>query len=182
MPDAAQTGLLPAQDVVRSTPLATAANGLRYASFGYTEVPADSLKQIVEAVPTGIANALSSRAYYFVPLAIGETEETEIARGFTLDLGERATCHRNVLADGVECTFISARLMQDRFALAFEFFINIGHQLVDTAGVPRLFQSLIWTQGPDRGSRRDFAGRLRGASPRSGSRERPPAPAGPSRP
>ncbi len=151
MPEAAQTGLLPAREVARTTPLSTAANGLHYASFGYTEVPADSLKQIVEAVPPLIAASLERRAYYFVPLAIGETEETEIARGFSIDLGDRATCHRNLvadtlLADNVECTFISARLMQDRFALAFEFFINIGHQLVDSASVPHLFQDLVWAQ------------------------------------
>jgi hypothetical protein len=151
MPEAAQTGLLPAREVARSTPLSIAANGLHYASFGYTEVPADSLKQIVEAVPPLIAASLERRAYYFVPLAIGETEETEVARGFSVDLGDRATCHRNLvadtlLADKVECTFISARLMQDRFALAFEFFINIGHQLVDSANVPRPFQDLVWAQ------------------------------------
>jgi len=149
MPEAAQSGLLPAREVARSTPLVTAANGLPYASFGYTEVPADSLKHIVEAVPPVVATALAGHAYYFVPLAIGETGDagdTEIARGFTNDLGDRATCHRNLLTDGVECTFISARLMQDRFALAFEFFINIGHQLVDVAGVPRRFQDLAWAQ------------------------------------
>ncbi len=151
MLDAAQTGLLPAREVARSTPLATAANGLHYASFGYTEVPVDSLRQIVEAVPPALAAALERHAYYFVPLAIGETDETEIARGFSIDLGDRATCHRNLLADTfladkVECTFISARLMQDRFALAFEFFINIGHQLVDAASVPQPFQDLVWAQ------------------------------------
>ena len=151
MLDAAQTGLLPAREVARTTPLATAANGLHYASFGYTEVPSDSLRHIVEAVPPGVAAALVQRAYFFVPLAIGETDETEIARGFTLDLGDRATCHRNLLADtaeaeAVECTFISARLMQDRFALAFEFFINIGHQMVDSASIPRPFQELAWAQ------------------------------------
>ncbi len=123
-----------------------AANGLAFASFGYTEVPADTLKQIVEAVPPSIGRQLARHAYYFVPLAIGEAEETLIARGFTVDLGDRATCHRDLMADEVECTFISARLMQDRFALAFEFFINIGHQLVDAAPVPRRFQELVWAQ------------------------------------
>jgi hypothetical protein len=149
MPDAAYNALLPAREVARTTPLASAANGLHYASFGYTEVPSDSLKQIVEAVPPAVAAALGQHAYYFVPLAIGETAEpgdTEIARGFTLDLGDRATCHRNLTAEGRECTFISARLMQDRFALAFEFFINIGHQLVDAASVPKPFQDLLWSQ------------------------------------
>jgi hypothetical protein len=144
--DAAQTSLVPAREVVRTTALATAANGLRYASFGSIEVSAEALRHVVEAVPPTLAAALVRRAYYFVPLAISETDETEIAPGFTLDLGDRATCHRNVTADGVECTFISARLMQDRFALAFEFFINIGHQLVDAVGVPKRFADLAWAQ------------------------------------
>ncbi|HEY0785207.1 MAG TPA: hypothetical protein VGD62_05000 [Acidobacteriaceae bacterium] len=146
MLDAAQTGLLPAQQVVRTTPLTSAANGLQYASYGYTEVSSESLRQIVEAVPPSVAATLAGHAYYFVPLALGETEETEIASGFTMDLGDRATCHRNLLWNGVEYTFLSARLMQDRFALAFEFFINIGHQAVDAAGVPPRFQELAWAQ------------------------------------
>ncbi len=144
--DAAHTSLVPAREVARSTPLTVAANGLRWASYGYTEVPLDTLQHLVEAIPPGVARLLASRAYYFVPLALGETEETEIASGFTADLSERATCHRSVATDGVESTFISARLMQDRFALAFELFINIGHQLVDCSPVPQRFQELAWAQ------------------------------------
>jgi hypothetical protein len=144
--DAAQTSLVPAREVARATSLTTAANGLRYGSFGSTDVAPDTLRHIVEAVPPALAGMLARRAYYFVPLAISETEEVEIAPGFTVDLGDRATCHRNMTAEGVECTFISARLMQDRFALAFEFFINVGHQLVDAMGVPRRFADLVWAQ------------------------------------
>jgi len=36
--------------------------------------------------------------------------------------------------------------MQDRFALAFEFFINVGHQFVDAVGVPESFGNLVWGQ------------------------------------
>jgi hypothetical protein len=46
-------------------------------------------------------------------------------------------------ADGV---FISTRLLGDRFALAFEFFINVGHAFVETAGVPETFEQLAWSQ------------------------------------
>ena len=36
-------------------------------------------KQVVQAVPNTIAAALTRHAYYFVPLAIAETEETMVA-------------------------------------------------------------------------------------------------------
>jgi hypothetical protein len=48
--------------------------------------------------------------------------------------------------DGSDCIFISTRLMQDRFALAFEFFINVGHHFVEAAGVPQSFCDLAWSQ------------------------------------
>jgi hypothetical protein len=43
--------------------------------------------------------------------------------------------------------------MQDKFALAFELFINIGHHFVDATGVPASFgelvdrQAVAWTRG-----------------------------------
>jgi hypothetical protein len=48
--------------------------------------------------------------------------------------------------DGSDCIFISTRLMQDRFALAFEFFINVGHHFVEAVGVPQSFCDLAWSQ------------------------------------
>jgi hypothetical protein len=77
---------------------------------------------------------------------------TMIATTYTAELVEQAICHRNVtLGDSVgtekhEGVFISTRLLSDRFALAFEFFINIGHAFVDTASVPAPFAELVWTQ------------------------------------
>ena len=38
------------------------------------------------------------------------------------------------------------RLVEDRFGLAFEFFINIGHNFVEAAGVPESFAALAWSQ------------------------------------
>ena len=45
--------------------------------------------------------------------------------------------------DGV---FISTRLLADRFALAFEFFINVGHLFAEAAGIPEEFSALAWKQ------------------------------------
>ncbi len=134
MPSPPQRDLLPASEAVRSITLATARNSLRYGVFGELETTGETIQRIVEAVPASIAHALSAHAFIFVPLAIGETahaRDTEIARVHTLDLEDRATCHRTVPIDGAAYTFISTRLMQDRFALAFELFINVGHQFVD---------------------------------------------------
>ena len=126
--------LLPASEAVRLTTLATARNSLRYGVFGELETTGETIQRIVEAIPAPIAAALSASAFLFVPLALGETahaRDTEIARIHTLDLADRAICHRTVPLDGATYTFISTRLMQDRFALAFELYINIGHQYVD---------------------------------------------------
>ena len=146
MVDAAQMPLLTAAQVAQEAHVQQASNGILYASFGETQVAAEDLERIVQAVPATIANGLTRRAWYFVPLAIGEEDETSIAPAYNIDLGDRAICHRNVNFGSSDCTFISTRLMQDRFALAFEFFINVGHQFVDAVGVPSSFSDLAWSQ------------------------------------
>ena len=138
--------LLTASQVAQQTPVRQAENGLSYAIFADTHITAQELEPIIQAVPKAVAAALSKHAYYFVPLTIGETEETMVAPGYTIDLGDRAMCHRNVQCEGSDCIFISTRLMQDRFALAFEFFINVGHHFVEAAGVPQSFCDLAWSQ------------------------------------
>jgi len=146
MVDAAQTPLLTAAQVAQEAHVQQASNGILYASFGETQISAEDLERIIHAVPATVANALTRRAWYFVPLAIGEEDETSIAPAYNIDLGDRAICHRNVSFGSSDCTFISTRLMQDRFALAFEFFINVGHQFVDAVGVPSTFSDLAWSQ------------------------------------
>ena len=69
-----------------------------------------------------------------------------IASTYSPDCADQAICHRNVALDEIEGVFISTRLLSDRFALAFEFFINVGHAFVDTAGVPDIFTELVWNQ------------------------------------
>ncbi len=149
-----QRDLLPAPDALRSTTLARARNTLRYGVFGELDTTGETLTHIVEAVPLAIAGALPSHAFVFVPLALGETSharETEIARVHTPELADRAICHRTVPLGDTIYTFISTRLMQDRFALAFELYINVGHEYVDAVGnektvLPVPFTDLLWSQ------------------------------------
>ena len=69
-----------------------------------------------------------------------------IAPSYTVDLGDRAVCHRNASFGTTEAVFLSTRLVEDRFGLAFEFFINVAHNFADAAGVPESFAQLIWSQ------------------------------------
>jgi hypothetical protein len=149
MAENVQGGLIQAAQIVRETAVQKAANGVNYAAFGENSLEGKDLDHMVQAVPAIIANALTRKTYYFVPLALSESrgsEATLVAALYTPELGDQATCHRNVTLDGADAVFISTRLLGDRFALAFEFFINVGHAFVDVAGVPEEFNHLVWTQ------------------------------------
>jgi hypothetical protein len=146
MAGTAQIPLYTATKVAQEAQVREANNGMCWASFGEVHAGTEELERIVQAVPTVIAAALRQRAWYFVPLAIGENDDTVVAPDYSVDLGDRAICHRNVRFGGSECIFISTRLMQDRFALAFEFLINVGHHFVDVVGVPQSFADLAWSQ------------------------------------
>jgi hypothetical protein len=123
-----------------------APNGINYATWGETRVADGDLERLVGAVPASLSAALANRAYYFVPLAIADTGEVMIAPSYTVDLGDRAICHRNATFGATEAVFLSTRLVEDRFGLAFEFFINVAHNFVDAAGVPESFSALAWSQ------------------------------------
>jgi hypothetical protein len=155
MAEIVQHALIRAADVAGQTATRRSANGVVYASFGETQVTEQDLGRIVQAVPSLLAAALERKAYYFVPLAIaearsqpegGKPDETMIAAAYTAELGDEATCHRNVPLGETEGVFISTRVLNDRFALAFEFYINVGHAFVDVAGVPETFAELAWSQ------------------------------------
>ena len=131
-----------------STP-AQAPNGVHYATWGETRVTQPELERLVGAVPRTLAPAIERRYYYFVPLVIAEGSgevAAIVAPNYTVDLGDRAICHRNVSLGSIEAVFLSTRLVEDRFGLAFEFFINVAHNFVDAAGVPESFASLAWSQ------------------------------------
>ncbi len=141
-----QVELWHAEKVATQVSMLEAPNGLRYAAWGETRVPESDLEHIVGAVPAALAPALRQRAYYFVPLAVADTGENLVAPGYTVELGDRAVCHRNATFGSTEAVFISTRLVEDRFGLAFEFFINVAHNFVEGAGVPDCFAELVWTQ------------------------------------
>ena len=149
MAEGVQNDLVQAVQVARETAVRKAPNGVNYAAFGDNNLDDKELAHMVQAVPTAIAAALARKTYYFVPLALNESrgnDVTLIAPAYNPELGDQAICHRNVTLDGTEGIFISTRLLGDRFALAFEFFINVGHAFVDTAGVPEAFDKLVWAQ------------------------------------
>jgi hypothetical protein len=141
-----QIELWHAEKVATQTTVGQGANGIHYATWGETRIPDSEVDHLVGAVPAGMSAALSHRTYYFVPLAIADTGETMISPAYSVDLGDRAVCHRNAIFGSTEAVFLSTRLVEDRFGLAFEFFINVAHNFVETTGVPESFSSLAWSQ------------------------------------
>jgi hypothetical protein len=162
MAEGIEGGLIQATQVARETEVRQSANGIRFAVFGDTGLADVELVRMVQAVPSSMAAALVQKSYFFVPLALAEgrsseavghrkgNEATLISPEYTTELADQAICHRNVeLGAGDEegeGVFISARLLSDRFSLAFEFFINVGHAFVDEAGVAETFAELAWNQ------------------------------------
>jgi hypothetical protein len=163
MAESVQNGLMQATEIALQSDLRQSSNGLRYTAFGENNLESADLDRIVQAVPSTIAASLGKKAYYFVPLALTERpaatgepapsdhrpsgeEDTLIATTYSAELSDRAICHRNVRLGSIDGVFISTRLLADRFALAFEFFINVGHAFVDIAGIPQGFADLVWAQ------------------------------------
>ena len=158
MAEGVQTGVVRVPQLVRAAQVAReaevrqSANGVRFATYGETGVEAPDLDRMLEAVPAAIVSSLKANTYYFVPLALRENADTfesgkrlaeavpehaMVAGQYTDEFSDSAICHRNVeLGSGKRGVFISTRLMGDRFALSFEFFINVAHAFVDEAGVP----------------------------------------------
>ena len=133
-------------EVVRMAPVSQAGNGICYSVMGEVSSAIGDLERMVNAVPRTIAAALNRKAYYFVPLTLNLGEETMIADRYDVQLSDSAVCHRNQTLGDSQCVFISTRLMEDSFAIAFEFFINVGHNFVDRVGVSQEFADLVWKQ------------------------------------
>jgi hypothetical protein len=132
--------------VVRETPVSQAPNGICYAVSGDLSLPPAELERMVAAVPASIAGALERKAYYFVPLTVNQGDATVIADRYDVALSDSAVCHRNLELGGSQCVFISTRLMDDKFSIAFEFYINIGHAFVERAGISRDFSEFVLKQ------------------------------------
>ncbi len=133
-------------EVVQLTPVSQAPNGICYAVAGETAMSSYDLERMIAAVPTRAAGALERKAYYFVPLTVSHGEDTLIADRYDVSLSDNAVCHRNLNLGGSQCVFISTRLMDDKFSVAFEFYINVGHALVEVAGVSQDFSEVAWKQ------------------------------------
>ena len=146
MSTSAQIELWSAEKVAAHVTVNQSPNGIHYAFWGETRVSEPDLERLVGAVPATLSAALNNRAYYFVPLAIADTGEVMVAPTYSVDLGDRAICHRNATFGSTEAVFLSTRLVEDRFGLAFEFLINVAHNFVEAAGVPESFSALAWSQ------------------------------------
>ena len=136
----------PPEQVVRQTPVSQASNGICYAVSGEVSLAPSDLERMVSAVPDAAAAALKKKAYYFVPLTVNQGDETVIADRYDIALSDNAVCHRNLELGDSQCVFISTRLMDDKFSVAFEFYINVGHAVVERAGVSQAFADLAWKQ------------------------------------
>jgi len=136
----------PPAEVVRQNPVSQAANGICYAISGEVTISESDVTRMVSAVPDAAAAALHRKAYYFVPLTVNQGDETVIADRYDIALSDNAVCHRNLDLGDSQCVFISTRLMDDKFSVAFEFYINVGHAVVERAGVSQAFADLVWKQ------------------------------------
>jgi hypothetical protein len=150
MTEVAQATTITPAEVVRQTPVSQAPNGVCYAVMSNTTVPTTDVERMVAAVPQPVAASLTRKAYYFVPLTIGQGDDTLIADRYDVALSDQAVCHRNLNLGDSQYVFISSRLMDDKFSLAFEFFINVAHAFVERAGVPEEFADLVWKQVDER--------------------------------
>jgi len=135
-----------AQEIIRDVGVMQGANGICYATVGEVTLPSSEVERMVEAVPPAVAGALTRKAFYFVPLAIADDDKTLIAERFDDGLMAQAACHRDVESGDSQYVFISTRLLDDRFSVAFELYIHVGHAFVEKAGISPEFAELVWTQ------------------------------------
>jgi len=120
-----------------------------YTTAGEINLPSSELESMIAAVPSSVAAALDRKAFYFVPLTVNEGDRTLIADRFSSALKDQAICHRNIDSGDSQCVFISTRLLDDKFSIAFEFYINVGHAFVEKAGTSPDFAELVWKQASD---------------------------------
>jgi len=135
-----------AQEIIRDVRVTQSPNGVCYATLGEVTLPSAELERMVQAVPRAVAGALDRKAFYFVPLAVGDGDKTLIAERYDSGFAAQAACHRDVDSGDSQCVFISTRLLDDRFSVAFEFYIHVAHTFVEKAGISPEFAELVWSQ------------------------------------
>ena len=135
-----------AQEIIRDVRVMQSPNGVCYAVLGEVTLPSAELERMVQAVPSAVAGALGRKAFYFVPLAVGDGDKTLVSERFDIGFAAQAACHRDVDSGDSQCVFISTRLLDDRFSVAFEFYIHVAHTFVEKAGISPEFAELVWSQ------------------------------------
>jgi len=135
-----------AQEIIRDVRVNQAPNRICYTALGDVTLPSSELERMIQAVPHAVGAALQRKAFYFVPLALGDGDQTLIAERYDSSLTSQAVCHRDVDAGDSRYTFISTRLLDDRFSVAFEFYIHVAHAFVEKAGISPEFAELVWSQ------------------------------------
>jgi hypothetical protein len=143
---ALKAGTRSAQEVIRDARVKQSPNGILYTTAGEVTLPSEDLERMINAIPRSMSAALDRKAFYFVPLTLSEGDKTVVAERFDPALADTAICHRNIDTGDAQCVFISTRLLEDRFSIAFEFYINVGHAFVERAGVSSEFGELVWQQ------------------------------------
>jgi hypothetical protein len=138
-----------AQEVIRDSRVSQSPNGICYTTAGEITLASSELESMIAAVPRSVAAALDRKAFYFVPLTVSDGDKTLIAERYDSALSDRAICHRNIDAGDSQCVFISTRLLDDKFSVAFEFYINVAHAFVEKAGVSQDFCELVWKHAAD---------------------------------
>ena len=146
MTQAAHAELRSALEVIRDARVSQSSNGILYTTVGEINLSASDLETMIAAVPRSMAAALDRKAFYFVPLTVSEGDRTLVAERFDHALKDQAICHRNIDAGDSQCVFISTRLLDDKFSIAFEFYINVGHAFVEKVGDSQEFADLVWQQ------------------------------------
>lgn len=140
----------PPAEIIRLAPVQQGTNGICFATNGEINLSASDLERMVAAVPQPIAAALARKAFYFVPLTVVKDDNILIADRYDVALSDNAVCHKNFGAGDSQAVFISTRLMDDRFSVAFEFYINVAHAFVEQAGYSQVFADLAWKQVQDK--------------------------------
>jgi hypothetical protein len=127
----AQIELWPAEKVAALTNVGLAANGIRFAMWGETRISDTDLERLVGAVPATLSAALANRVYYFVPLAIADTGDVTVAPAYTVELGDRAICHRNTALGTTEAVFLSRRQLAAESGHLLHHVDRAGSEAVD---------------------------------------------------
>ena len=136
MASSAQVELWHAEKVATQVAMVEGPNGLRYAAWGETRVSDADLERLSAPSPPRSRRRCASAPTSLFLLPSPILAKTWLRPRYTVELGDRAVCHRNATFGSTEAVFISTRLVEDRFGLAFEFFINVAHNFVEAASVP----------------------------------------------